>query len=583
MANVIHRSERNSLGYLIRKESVNSPDYSTDSWLHNPNYDSVLGIPEQYWKVEGTPPGGSLVEMTSSEKEAVDSSRLILLKESKKAYLRKRASALIEMRYSIGEQNYLNSNYTKSIVNRPNKKQAIQPWVDWLNYINSNYKNKLELINTAISEEELNSISLDETDLLNADPQLTVEQIESITDDMSLDSFLDSQSVVTDEVTNISGPFYLMQILEHRRDLYNDIENPLHDPSHFPILGEAGILQDHANRILNVELIHGKHSWHRNEIMEVSYKRPKDILFYYGWVNSFNSSINGWNNENVALDIAKYNIVVFGDGVQNPSHGDYSNTITILTRLKELKPDILIFGYVTANQELSSFKTKSDQWNDLGIDGIFLDESGYDYGVSRSEFNERVNYVHGLSSSNIAFANAWNTSHILGVENDASFPNTTFNPSEIKSTLNEEDWILLESFPINTSSYASGYESKGDWIYRGQKAVALRYTYKVNFASVGIINNDNANGQSLFNYQFISSLMWSLEACGTSDSFYGASSASVAYWERPDVSDMGKIWSIYPSVANDVSNSDIFYRYLEHGRISLDFSIGALTYNIIKY
>mgnify|MGYP001228375831 CR=1 FL=1 len=44
--------------------------------------------------------------------------------------------------------------------------------------------------------------------------------------------------------------------------------------------------------------------------------RPQNILFYYGYPNSFNSLINGWVNEKVAQDMANYDIVVLGDGVE---------------------------------------------------------------------------------------------------------------------------------------------------------------------------------------------------------------------------------------------------------------------------
>src|SRR5207249_2405087 len=107
-------------------------------------------------------------------------------------------------------------------------------------------------------------------------------------------------------------------------------------------------------------------------------------MVYYGWLNSFNSATNGWNNENVAQDLKDYDILVLGDGIQDPAHGDFANTQVILARVKVLNPNILLFGYDSKAQTLSVFQTKATQWNSLGVNGIFMDEAGYDFGSSTS-------------------------------------------------------------------------------------------------------------------------------------------------------------------------------------------------------
>ena len=141
-----------------------------------------------------------------------------------------------------------------------------------------------------------------------------------------------------------------------------------------------------------------------------------------------------------------------------------------------LNPQVKIFGYVSTNQSLSNFQTKAGEWDTLGVHGIFMDESGYDYGTTatndRSAFNTKVDYVHNQTTASICFVNAWNLDHILGTDNDTSYPNTTWNPSLLESNLTNNDWVLLESFPINTTSYTStgGYQSKSDWASIGAKA-----------------------------------------------------------------------------------------------------------------
>jgi len=399
----------------------------------------------------------------------------------------------------------------------------------------------------------------------------------------TLTDFVNANAIVTDPITGVYGPFELMQVMTNRRELFNDTESPLYSSTLTPILGSNGILQDHVNRISSLESIHGELGWHEQEVKASLYTRPADLLIYYGWLNSFNSSVNGWNNESVAQDLAKYPILVFGDGIQDPSHGDYANTQVIIPRIKALNPNALIFGYVSTTNVIATFQTKATQWNTLGIHGIFMDEAGYDFGTNRVDFNTRVDYVHGLSSAHRCFVNAWNMDHILGTANDLSYPNTTYNPDLVASKLTYTDWYLLESFPINTIAYSSsdGYESKSDWAARGVKAIGHRATFGIKLAGVGIIDNEDSNGTALFMFGAVSALMWSLEAFGTSDTNYGASSAAIMRWSRPSMEGIGTTWSLSPSVQEDINDSDVYWRYVEFGRCQLDFSDGVQLSDLI--
>lgn len=573
MANAIHRELRDSSGSLLRVYSINTPDYSTLTWIINPDLSSVSSVPEYYWKVSGD----NIVEMNSGEKNQVDVTRLSAAKVARIVYLNDRAGYLLEVRYNGLRDLYLGM-YTDSQKVKPKKAKEIQKWVNWINLITENLNNKTALIQSANTVEAVNAISLDESTLLGQDPQLGVTGVMGANDDGTLDSFLDANTVVTDSYTDISGPFYLMQLLDHRRDLYNDSENPLHLPGHSPILGATGMLQLLTNRTANLESIHSKRGWHRQETQKSIYVKPKNLLIYYGYPNSFNSLINGWDNEKVAQDMAKYSLIILGDGVEDPGHSDYANTQIIIPRVKALNPSAIIFGYVTANQALSNFNTKVDQWDTLQVHGIFMDEAGYDFGVTRANFNSEVDYVHSKTYSKLCFANSWGLINILGVEDDPSYPNSTYNPSLVDSHLVEDDWVLLESFPVNT---LAGYESPLSWAYRGNKVQSLRASYGVNFAGCGVINNDNANGEILFKYGYLSAIMWSLEAYGTSDVYYGASSAQVKFWNRPEVSNLGNLWGISTTVTQDKGDTGIYHRYLDYGRVSLGWvapgETGAIT------
>lgn len=400
-----------------------------------------------------------------------------------------------------------------------------------------------------------------------------------------LDFYVSDYSVVTDQNTQISGTFIPMQVLVNARELYNATDNPLYDESFQPILGEDGILQAHADDLSVINTALSPLGWYTQYIKSWAYPSPMDLLIYYGWLSSFNYSDNSWNTEKIAQDMAKYNYLVFGDGIQTSTHDDYANAQIIIPRVQVLNDRAKIFGYVSVNQDLSTFEDKVDDWDALGVDGILMDEAGYDYGKNRAEFNERVDYVHSKTTANICFANAWTLDHILGTENDTNYPNSTYNTVSGTSNLTSNDWCLLESFPINTTAYTStgGYESKYDWAARGSDASDKRYAYGINLAAACIINNANIAGQDLFNFGFVSAMMWNLDSYGTSDTSYASGSATVKHWDRPKTEGLGREWSISPSVQMDNTDNDVYHRYLDFARVSLDFSSGDQKVDIEKF
>jgi len=310
--------------------------------------------------------------------------------------------------------------------------------------------------------------------------------------------------------------------------------------------------------------------------------KPKNLLVYYGWLNSFNSATNSWTNEKVAQELAKYHLLVIGDGIQSSSHGDYSNTQSILPRVKALNPDVQIFGYVTVNQTFSNFKTKVDEWKTLDIDGIFMDEAGYDYGTattnSREAFNAKVDYIH--SNEMICFANAWKAQYILGTENDASYPNTTWNPNAMESNLTSIDWCLIESFAIKSDA---SFETKTDWKARGDEWKEYQALYGINLAGNSVISDSDANGQDKMDFIYTSASIYSLDAVGSSDTSYGASSAKSKFWNRPDVSKLGLTFDDAPVVVNCASDSDVYMRYVDYGLMKIDFSSGSESSSITEY
>ena len=394
---------------------------------------------------------------------------------------------------------------------------------------------------------------------------------------------------VTDPPTGKKAAAFFMNMLTMMRELYNSESNPVYLEDFVPILGEAGWAEDHVSRIWNLEDIHAKLGWHTQEIYSYGKGRPLDLLVYYGYMNSFNSLVNQWNNEKVAQDMSKYGLIVLGDGVAYPDHPDYKSAVIIVNRIKELNPLVKIFGYISVNLQMEEWNDIVNTWADLGVHGMFLDEAGYDFGVpethSRSVFNEKVDIIHAQPFTNLCFVNAWNMDHIIGTVNDPKYPNQTWNPKHEESHLTHNDWYLLESFAVNTLAYnaTNGYASGVDWATRGVKAQGHRNTYGINLASLGVIDDEDPKGQELFNFSYISALEWSLESNGTSSNYYGSSTAQVAHWERESLIDLGRIWNLNASVQLCEIIKEMYIRYVDHGKFEICFEAKNQYSRILKY
>lgn len=92
MADVLHRTT------LELKKSVHTPDVPAAIWVINPNLTAVAGIPPAYWKIN---PDDSVVEMTQTEKDAVDAAELDTHKAIKFAEINKRTGELIEQGFEF--------------------------------------------------------------------------------------------------------------------------------------------------------------------------------------------------------------------------------------------------------------------------------------------------------------------------------------------------------------------------------------------------------------------------------------------------------------------------------------------------
>lgn len=252
----------------------------------------------------------------------------------------------------------------------------------------------------------------------------------------------------------------------------------------------------------------------------------RSLLIFYAAPTIINAQ---YNLSYASGILARYDDIVLGSGLENPSDTYYNDTKTIISNVKSLSATTVFWGYIdtgvtTGNLPLSTIYSQIDQWVTIGAGGIFLDVFGYDYGVSRDRQNAILNYVHGKGIG--AIMNVFNPDQALGSQVDA-----TYNPSGTATVANSKDVLLLESWVLNSDAYASPYYATfSDIKNRADKARDYRTSLGVRIFAVNIFAHSGASANTLTdNHSFCEALarIFRLDGSGLSASMYSASGSDV--------------------------------------------------------
>lgn len=197
---------------------------------------------------------------------------------------------------------------------------------------------------------------------------------------------------------------------------------------------------------------------------------------------------NSGGDPALAVQVFKdYDVVIFGNGIDSPTHGDHDRTQTIIESLQPL--GTRVYGYVDlcsqggsfcSSLPISEILAKTDRWAAMGAAGIFLDQAGYDYGVSRERLNQVVDYVHGKGMS--AYVNPWNPDDVFSAAIEP-----TLNPSGLATHLGANDYCLHESFAVTLSQY----QDPAFFIGELEKGLSWKAVYGTKMATVNTISQSN--------------------------------------------------------------------------------------------
>lgn len=300
---------------------------------------------------------------------------------------------------------------------------------------------------------------------------------------------------------------------------------------------------------------------------------PKKLLIYYSYPSSFNYPSNVYNLDNVANDLKQYDYVVLGENLELTSHQDHNNTVTILSKIAGSSTKV--FGYIdlgvkTRNHSMSTIEQRVLAWKAMGVAGIFFDDFGYDFYVSRQRQNAAVSYVHAQNLKVIA--NGWNPDDVFG-----NFIDTNYNPTGVGTQLNTNDFYLSESYLIKVWEYEPNII---DW---QNKADKLRgYQQNLGFKIMSVTTSDSTNrltyDPARFFFAWHGAAIDSHEAIGWGEFKFSCCydiNALSPYRARP-TTNIGT--TFYGSLQR---NGSEVYRYTNLGRIKLNTS--THTYGFDAY
>ena len=142
---------------------------------------------------------------------------------------------------------------------------------------------------------------------------------------------------------------------------------------------------------------------------------PERIAIYYGYP----SLVNGGNGDlaRAVSVFADYDVIVLGDGLElDTSLEEHQFTTRMIQALQAAPRHPLVYGYIdlgnTQKLPLDAITDRIERWARMGARGVFFDEAGYDFGVTRERQNAAVVAAHARGLS--ACLNAFRPTDVFG-------------------------------------------------------------------------------------------------------------------------------------------------------------------------
>lgn len=246
---------------------------------------------------------------------------------------------------------------------------------------------------------------------------------------------------------------------------------------------------------------------------------PQKLCIYYGWP----STAGGWSVAGAAALFKNYDLVVFGAGLEDSGHGDHSNTSSIIDHTDMSNTEV--YGYIDSTASQATYEAAIDNWAAMGgsnqhTAGIFCDQFGYDFGVTRSKQRDIVSYIHSAGLK--AFVNGWVVEDVFDDTYDA-----TYNPSSLAHNLNSTDWYLAESYAVMNNAYDdtdTGSTGKPDWVKNKSEKLTGSgdYAGECKMAAIATMGTSTTFTQAMADYSYAAASMYGFDAWGWGETNFGS-------------------------------------------------------------
>jgi len=183
---------------------------------------------------------------------------------------------------------------------------------------------------------------------------------------------------------------------------------------------------------------------------------PLRLAIYYGYP----SLVNGARGDlsTAVAELSHYDVLVLGDGLEfdtdasgHAGREEHLFTARLLRQLARSPRRPSVFGYIDLGRSQAlppaQIVDRIERWAAMGAGGVFLDEAGYDFGVTRQRQNDAVAAAHrrGLR----VCVNAFRPQDVFGEDAVALNAVGGGNPDGTAPLLSSRDAILLESFAFS--------------------------------------------------------------------------------------------------------------------------------------
>lgn len=284
---------------------------------------------------------------------------------------------------------------------------------------------------------------------------------------------------------------------------------------------------------------------------------PAKLAIYYGYPSLVNGAAG--NLAAATAHFAVFDVVVLGDGLEHPAHPDHANTAQIVADL--IAGGTEVYGYVdmgvtTQNLSIATAQQYVDEWDALGVTGIFWDDAGYDYGVDRPRQVALIDYTHAQGLT--AFVNAW-------------VPDDIFAFDGVATPLQAGDWYLAESSPVADGILVA----LGDWWAKSQALATYRSQTDVKIAAIAT-GDDGPLGwanAAAYRQSLWAAYLFAWDAFGFTNIEYSSSGPGANRLQPlPRVAtDVGSMYTGAPTM----DNATTFSRTTDNGKITVFGSAGT--------